>query len=148
MLQYPPRRAPIAVVGALCYLCEVVMRVSIRVFIVTSNPRFQQGLQWSLEPLNDITIVGAATTSQEALAAISAMAIDVLLVDIRTPGFEGLAITQGLVQPAITAGVLLLHLTRGAIRGGQPVLVGAAAVVPQDSAPDTLVSTIRTVAKG
>ena len=70
------------------------------------------------------------------------------MVGARCAFLEGRAITQGVVQPAITVGVLLLRLVRGATPDGQLVLVGSAAALPQDIAPDTLVSIIRAVAKG
>jgi DNA-binding NarL/FixJ family response regulator len=80
----------------------------IRVMLVDDHPALRDGLKDLLSGYDDLTVVGAAADGAEAgrLAAIAEP--DVVLMDLRMPGTDGVVGTAAVKQAAPTAKVLLL----------------------------------------
>jgi two-component system, NarL family, response regulator LiaR len=62
----------------------------IRVLIVDDHPMVRTGLAQILEAYDELEVVGAAASGEEALALCDAAAPDVVLIDIKLPGIDGL----------------------------------------------------------
>ena len=62
----------------------------IQVLIVDDHVVVRRGLKSMLESIDDVDIVGEASNAQEALEQIRILRPDVLLLDIRMPGMDGL----------------------------------------------------------
>ena len=61
----------------------------IRVFVVDDHQVVRMGLKTMLESAPDISVVGVAASSQEAIDRIPTVAVDVLLTDLRMDGLNG-----------------------------------------------------------
>ena len=68
----------------------------IRVMIVDDQEMIRAGLRAILEPQADIEIVADVGDGFEALAAIDGLSVDVVLMDIRMPGIDGVEATKRL----------------------------------------------------
>jgi DNA-binding NarL/FixJ family response regulator len=62
----------------------------IRVLIVDDHPMVRTGLVGLLALYDELEVVGAAASGEEALALYDAAAPDVILIDIKLPGIDGL----------------------------------------------------------
>jgi DNA-binding NarL/FixJ family response regulator len=82
--------------------------VSIRVLLVDDDPLVRSGLRMMLAGADEVEVVGEAGDGREVLGAIDLHRPEVVLMDIRMPGLDGIAATR-LVrsQPSPPAVVVL-----------------------------------------
>jgi len=122
----------------------------IRVALVDDQFLVRAGLRALLERAEDITVVGEAEDGTSAVALAAAELPDVVLMDIRMPGVDGLAATRQIVADHRLRNVKVVMLTTfdtdehvfDAIRAG------AAGFLLKDVSPDDLRNAVRTVASG
>lgn len=120
---------------------------TIRLLLVDDQPAVLRGLRmWlGLEP--DLVIVGVADNGADVRGLVDALRPDVVVMDLRMPGLDGVAATAAVhaLRPALPVVVLSLHddvETRTRAR-----LAGAAAFVAKHEAEPTLARAIREVAR-
>ena len=119
----------------------------IRLVIADDHPIVIAGLTrlFSLEP--DFQIVASAATGDEALRAVREFCPDVLLLDIRMPGKDGLAVLWDIRHERLaTRSIVLTATDEGEI--AEAIQLGAWGVVLKDMAPQLLVRCIREVNAG
>ncbi|HEY0498378.1 MAG TPA: response regulator transcription factor [Kutzneria sp.] len=122
----------------------------IRVALVDDQFLVRAGLRALLERAEDITVVGEAEDGDGAIALARAELPDVVLMDIRMPGLDGLAATRQIVADQRLRAVRVVMLTTfdtdehvfDAIRAG------AAGFLLKDVSPDDLRRAVRVVAGG
>jgi DNA-binding NarL/FixJ family response regulator len=128
-------------------------RIGIRLAIVDDQALVRAGLRLILEAEPDLEVVAEASDGSQALAVAAAHRLDVLLMDVRMPGTDGLTATRRLVElraedPGSSPPVLILttfdddEVLWGAIDAG------AAGFVLKDTPADDLVAAVRTTASG
>ncbi|NMP30170.1 response regulator transcription factor [Thalassotalea sp. M1531] len=66
----------------------------ISVVIVDDEPLAIEGLRLRLENMNDIIVVGEATNGEDAVKMCQSLQPDVLFIDLRLPGINGLEVVQ------------------------------------------------------
>lgn len=122
----------------------------IRVVIAEDEALLRSGLTALAEHEGDIEIVAEADQGGAALARVRATRPDVVLMDIRMPGLDGIAATQLITEDPDLSEVAVLVLTTFA--EDETVLealrAGAAGYVLKDIAADELRTAIRAVAAG
>ena len=69
------------------------MEKPIRVFLVDDHPLVREGIRRLLEPVEGIVVVGEAGSAEEILAMVGAQAVDVVLMDIKLTGMDGIEAT-------------------------------------------------------
>ena len=118
----------------------------ISVLIVDDHPVVRQGLRALLEVQDDIVVVGEAGEGREAVSLATSLSPDIVLLDLKLPGMDGVAV----LQPLSAAGLRVLVLTSATdpAAASQAVRAGAAGVVYKDIDPDALVRAIRSVHDG
>ena len=118
----------------------------ISVLIVDDHPVVRQGLRALLEVQDDITVVGEAGDGRAAVSLATSLSPDIVLLDLKLPGMDGIAV----LQPLSAAGLRVLVLTSATdpAVASQAVRAGAAGVVYKDIDPDALVRAIRSVHDG
>jgi two-component system, LytTR family, response regulator len=83
------------------------MRRSLRVLIVDDEPLAVRRLEMGLAGIPGAEAVGSASNAQKAAEAIDRLAPDVLLLDIRMPGLDGLQFVETL-DPTVTPAVIFV----------------------------------------
>ncbi|PVU84304.1 DNA-binding response regulator (plasmid) [Cellulomonas sp. WB94] len=122
----------------------------IRVLIADDQPLIRAGLRGILELEADIEVVGEAASGREAVDQVRDRAVDVVLMDIRMPGLDGIAATAEICTDPRLGDVRVLVLTTfetdehvvAALRAGASGFLGKGAE------PDAIVDAIRVVAGG
>ena len=82
---------------------------TIRILIADDHPLFRDGLRALLESVQDTSVVGEAATGDEAIAQAQAVRPDVILMDIKMPGINGIEATRRIIQS--NSGIKVLMLT-------------------------------------
>jgi DNA-binding NarL/FixJ family response regulator len=122
----------------------------IRVAVVDDEALVRRGLTVLLRLEPGLDVVGEAEDGAAAIALVRREHPDVVLMDIRMPGTDGLAATRTLMADPDTASSHVIILTTfdldeyvfGAIRAG------ASGFLPKDTTPEELLTAIRVVADG
>ncbi len=117
----------------------------IRVLIVDDHPVVRQGLTALLSVQDDITVAGEAGDGPAAVALAASLSPDVVLLDLKLPGQDGVA-----VLPELAGGHRVLVLTSATDPqwADRALRAGASGVVYKDIDPDALVRAIRAVHDG
>ena len=82
----------------------------IRVLIAEDNARFRDGLRALLSAASGFELAGAVGTGEEAVAGARALQPDVVLMDLRMPGLDGIEATRWIVQDSPHIAVLALTM--------------------------------------
>jgi DNA-binding NarL/FixJ family response regulator len=81
---------------------------TIRILIVDDHPVVRAGLTSMLSTQPDITVIGSASSGEEALAVLAHESVDILLLDLRMPGTNGVATLLSIKQRAIPVRTIVL----------------------------------------
>ncbi|WP_199509551.1 response regulator [Nucisporomicrobium flavum] len=120
----------------------------IRVLVVDDHPVVRQGLRTFLDLQDDLTVVGEAADGAEAVTAAGELRPDVVLLDLRMPGADGIAALRGLREAGNAARVLVVTSFTEPAAVLPAVHAGAAGYVYKDIDPPALASAIRSVHAG
>jgi DNA-binding NarL/FixJ family response regulator len=124
------------------------MAQPISVLIVDDHPVVRRGLRVLLEVQDGIEVAGEAGDAATALALAAEHAPDVILLDLKLPGADGIAVLGELKVRDSAARVLVLTSATEPAAASLAVRSGAAGVLYKDVDPDTLVRAIRSVHDG
>jgi DNA-binding NarL/FixJ family response regulator len=120
----------------------------IRILLVDDQPLLRQGFRMVLSAEEDLEVVGEAGTGDEAVRMTRLLEPDVVLMDVRMPGTDGIEATRQIVAETPEAKVIILTtygIDRYAFSG---LNAGASGFLLKDVMPADLVTAIRTVAAG
>jgi DNA-binding NarL/FixJ family response regulator len=120
----------------------------IRVLIVDDDALVRAGLSMMIAGTDDIRVVGEATDGSEVAAAVDAHAPDVVLMDIRMPGVDGLAATEQLRGQAGGPQVIVLTTFDADEHVLRALRCGAGGFLLKDTPPPEIMRAIRLVAAG
>jgi DNA-binding NarL/FixJ family response regulator len=120
----------------------------ITVLIADDHPVVRQGLQVLLSVQDDIEVLGEAADGGQALALAAQLDPDVILLDLKLPVMDGLAVLRELRARGLRTRALVL--TSAADRSLVPLAVqaGAAGFLYKDIDPDALIRALRSVHDG
>ena len=122
----------------------------IRIAVVDDEALVRRGLTVLLDREDGVEVVGDASDGHGAVALVRREHPDVVLMDIRMPGMDGLAATRAILGDPATASTRILVLTTFDLDEHlfAAVRAGASGFLPKDTAPDELLTAIRVVAAG
>jgi len=101
-----------------------------------------------LEAQEDISIVGEAEDGAGAIAMANSLRPDVVLMDVRMPGIDGIDATESIVQSGLDTKVLILTTFDMDEYVYAGLRAGASGVLLKDVLPAELISALRAVAAG
>ena len=120
----------------------------IRVFIVSRQFLFRQGIEHSLSSMEDIEISGATEVNDKVLSAIDTLPPDVALVDIDGSTDDSLTLAHKIRQRSPNIGVIVLASDPNDTQLFRVLKAQAAAYLSKEITADQLVDTVRRVARG
>jgi DNA-binding NarL/FixJ family response regulator len=120
----------------------------IRVLIVDDDALVRAGLSMILAGSDDVHVVAEASDGAQVPAAVDAHAPDVVLMDIRMPGVDGLAATEELRRRAGAPQIIVLTTFDADDHVLRALRAGAAGFLLKDTPPPEIVRAIRLVAAG
>ncbi|MFG2058401.1 response regulator [Micromonospora sp. NPDC048930] len=122
--------------------------MSIRVVLVDDQTLVRTGFRLVLEETGDIEVVGEAADGSQALAVVARSRPDVVLMDVRMPGLNGIEATRRIRLGPHAARVLILttfDLDEYVLAG---LRAGASGFLLKDALAADLISAVRVVAAG
>lgn len=122
-------------------------RRPIRVLVVDDDPLVRGGLRLLLDG-DTIEVVGEAADGAEAQRAVARSRPDVVLMDIRMPGVDGLAATEAIRAQASPPEVIVLTTFHADEQVLRALRAGAAGFLLKDTAPGEILAAIQRVAEG
>ncbi|MFE7547472.1 response regulator [Streptomyces gardneri] len=118
------------------------------VLIADDQPMQRLGFRMLLESQDDMTVVGEASNGTEAIRLVDRHHPDVVLMDIRMPGLDGIEATRRIVTTGARTRILIVttfDLDEYAYEG---LRAGASGFLVKDAQPEELLAGIRAVASG
>ncbi|PHV64753.1 response regulator [Williamsia muralis] len=119
----------------------------IRVVIADDHAAIRAGLRLMLDGVNDIEVVGEAVDGDDAVRLVAELHPDVVLMDIRMPGTDGIAATA-LIDATHDANVLILTTFDIDDYVFAALRAGAAGFMLKTATATELVSAVTAVARG
>lgn len=123
-------------------------QVTIRVLLVDDQSLLRKGFRMILEDEAGIQVVGEASDGEEAVAMATQLHPDVILMDVRMPGTDGIEATTRIIAAGSTSRVLILttfDLDEYAFAG---LRAGASGFLLKDVPVEELIGAIQVVARG
>ncbi len=120
----------------------------IRVLLADDHAIFRDGLRKLLDADEDITIVGEAQNGAECIKLLAKLKPDILLLDLRMPDKDGLAVLEEVNFDTLPTRVVVLTAAEDDRDVVRAMRLGARGVVLKQSATDLLVKSIHRVHAG
>jgi len=120
----------------------------LRVVIADDQPLMRAGLRTLLELEPDIDVVGEAADGGEAIAEAGRLRPDVVLMDVRMPGLQGVEATRTLRSRHPDVRVLILTTFDDERYVFDGLAAGASGYLLKDVSGEELAAAVRTVASG
>lgn len=129
------------------------MTESIRVVLVDDQALFRAGIRMLLGSQPDLEVVGEASDGAEGAELVAKLTPDVVLMDIRMPGVDGIESTRRILADAHERGVAaprILVLTTFDLdeAAARAIRAGASGFLLKDTEPGFLLASVRTVHAG
>ena len=120
----------------------------ISVLVVDDVELVRTGLRMILDAEHDLEVVGTASDGVEAVSEVRRLRPDVVLMDIRMPGVDGLAATEELRRRADAPEIIILTTFDADEYVLRALRAGAAGFLLKDTPPADIVRAVRLVAAG
>jgi DNA-binding NarL/FixJ family response regulator len=122
----------------------------IRVLLADDQSLIRAGFRLLLDSADDLMVVGEATDGAQAVRMARSERADVVLMDIRMPGVDGLEATRRIAADDDLAGVKVIILTTFETDEYvyQAIRAGASGFLVKDAEPAELLQAVRVVARG
>lgn len=122
--------------------------VTIRVLLVDDDALVRAGLRMILSSSDELEVVGEAADGADAVAAVQAHRPDVVLMDIRMPGMDGIAATSALRRLEQPPHVIVLTTFHADEHVMNAIRAGADGFLLKDTPPTEIVNAVKLVAAG
>ena len=124
------------------------MEDSVRVLIAEDHPLFREGMRGRLDRVADVAVVGEAASGEEAVELANKLEPDVILMDIKMPGLNGIEATREIQRANPQIGILVLTMFEDDDSVFAAMRAGAKGYLLKDSGGEGVVHAIRAVASG
>ncbi len=122
--------------------------VTIRVLLVDDDALVRAGLRMILSSSEELEVVGEAADGADAVAAVQASRPDVVLMDIRMPGMDGITATSALRRLSNPPHVIVLTTFQADEHVMSAIRAGADGFLLKDTPPTEIVNAVKLVAAG
>jgi DNA-binding NarL/FixJ family response regulator len=122
--------------------------MAIRLTLVDDHPVVLHGLQRLFEMQPDFDVVACCGGGDAALASVRATRPDVLVLDLRMPGRNGIEVLRAMAAERLPCRTVLLTAAATDDDVVEAVRLGVDGIVMKESPPDALVDCVRRVSRG
>ncbi|CAN5672195.1 response regulator transcription factor [soil metagenome] len=120
----------------------------IRVLIADDHPIFRDGMRGLLDSVEDTEVAGEATTGQEAVERAEKLQPDVILMDVKMPGMNGVEATRDILHTSPHIGVVVVTMFQDDDSVFAAMRAGARGYLLKDASGEEVVNAIRAVTGG
>ncbi|MCL2736025.1 MAG: response regulator transcription factor [Propionibacteriaceae bacterium] len=120
----------------------------IRVALVDDQVLVRSGFRMMVEAESDIDVVGEASNGPEALALLREVPVDVVLMDVRMPGIDGIETTKRIIDAGYPVKIIILTTFDLDDYVYQALRAGASGFLLKDARATELVDAIHAVNSG
>lgn len=120
----------------------------IRVLIVDDHPVVRQGLRYMLEQRPDIDVVGEGSDGEQAIALVTELLPDVVLLDLLMPKMDGMTVVREIKRLAPKTEIIILTSFYEDDQIFNAIKAGALSYLLKESGTLELVEAIRAAARG
>jgi two-component system, NarL family, nitrate/nitrite response regulator NarL len=124
------------------------VKAKIRIVIADDHPIFRDGLCKLLALEEDFDVVAHASDGRQVLEVLQQYEPDILLLDLKMPGLDGLATLQRLQSSKSKTRVIVLTASDDKNEFVQAMKLGTSGIVLKQTATDLLIKSIRKVHAG
>jgi DNA-binding NarL/FixJ family response regulator len=120
----------------------------IRVLIADDHPFYREGVRTMLNVAPDIEIVGEAANGDETITQAESLQPDVILMDLKMPGVNGVEATRRILRASPHIGVLVLTMFEADESVFTAMRAGARGYLLKDADQEELIRAIKAVSRG
>ena len=121
---------------------------TVRVALVDDQALVRSGLAMLIDSQPDLEVVAQASDGREAAASVAVAGADVVLMDVRMPGMDGIEATRALLRRPDAPRVVVLTTFDLDEHVMDAIQAGASGFLLKDAPPEELLAAIRTVHRG
>ena len=121
---------------------------SIRVLIADDHALYREGARKMLSVAQDIEIIGEATSGEEAISQALALQPDVILMDLKMPGINGIEATRRILYASPLIGVLVLTMFETDETVFAAMRAGARGYLLKDADQEEVIRAVKAVNRG
>lgn len=129
-------------------VAEENSKAAIRILVADDHPVVREGIRKLLDLEDDMVVVAEATDGREVLEKIGEVQPDVVLLDLKMPGMDGLAVLQTMQHMKDKTKVVVLTASEDKHDWVQAMKMGCSGIVVKQTSPDLIVKSIRKVSQG
>ncbi len=122
------------------------MKKEIQILLVDDHQVVRDGLQRMLEQEDDLLVVGQSSNGEETLSMIDELSPDVVMMDIKMPGVDGIELTRQVKRKHPSSNIIMLTLYDQYLT--QAMEAGARGYLLKDIKREELTQAIRQVHSG
>jgi DNA-binding NarL/FixJ family response regulator len=122
--------------------------MSVRVLIADDQALVRGGFRMILEAKEDMEVVGEAGDGAEAVALVERLQPDVVLMDVRMPGVDGIEATRRIAESGSSARIVILTTYDVDEYVFSALRAGASGFLLKDVRPAELTEAVRVIARG
>jgi DNA-binding NarL/FixJ family response regulator len=115
---------------------------------VDDHPTVRKGLGLMFGQADDLELVGSVESGEEVVAAVERLRPEVVIVDVRLPGIDGLSVVKRISQDAPGVKTVVFSAYGDKRLLSDALSAGADAYVLKGSPPEDLLRAVRTVSQG
>jgi DNA-binding NarL/FixJ family response regulator len=120
----------------------------IQVLIADDHAFYREGVRTMLNTVDEVEIMGEATTGEETLEMAVKLLPDVILMDIKMPGLNGIEATRRILSACPNLGVLMVTMFEDDDFVFAAMRAGARGYLLKDADRDELVRAVKAVSRG
>ncbi len=121
---------------------------AIRVLVADDHPFYREGVRTMLGAVSNIEVIAEAATGEDAVTSAARTQPDVILMDIKMPGINGIEATRRIVQTSPHIGVLVVTMFDDDDSVFAAMRAGARGYLLKDAALDEVARAVTAVASG
>lgn len=121
---------------------------TVKILIVDDHDLMRMGLSRILDDVDGFSVVGQASSGEEALSLCRALAPDLILMDVKMPGIGGVEATRRLLAVNEKAKVMAVTSCEDDLYPSRLLQAGASAYITKRTQPDEVIKAIKMVMSG